>query len=142
MYPAEAPSGNRSDFSAKACSVVRFCAVYTVPLRMYPTPIAVVAGCSVDEIRNAAELQAEGVSGGVVNQNEELQSGAISLQRDPACHRIELALLIDLHVVRRYRWSLRAVVRLHRHYHVHGHVGGGVCLLSRGRCWCEDYAEK
>ena len=40
------PSGNRSDFLAKAWSVVRFWATKTVPLRMYPTPIAVVAGCA------------------------------------------------------------------------------------------------
>src|ERR1700735_5444145 len=73
----------------------------------------------LDEFRNAAELQAEAVSGIVVDQNKELQSSPVSLQRDPFCNHVLLVVLIDLHVTFGHRWNLPTVAGLRRHHHVH-----------------------
>ena len=96
--------------------------VSTVPFRMYPTPIAVVSGCSWMNFFQAAKLQAEGGSRSIIDQDEKLQSCPISLQRHPACHRILLVALKHLHIGCRHRWNLSAAVPwFHRDDHVHGY---------------------
>ena len=84
-------------------------------------------GCArrlfVDKFRDAAELQAEAVSGIVVDQNEKLQSGTVSLKRDPACHFILQVALIHFHVSFCDHWHFCAAVRLHRHDHFHRDIG-------------------
>ena len=100
---------------------------------MYPTAISVVGVCSSNEGPNIVQLVAKAESGAVVNEDGQLQSGLVSLCRNPASDGPAIASLVHHHILLRDHRDLVAVLRFQGDDHLNRNASVRSGLLRRNR---------